>query len=512
MITLFFSFLVQNEKVYYPKFLMKQSKSQNTETTFFATQKKTVSNAQIVDQNSQKLVRLNYLLQNSTISTTSLLRKQKERSQGETQKAVDLSKDVSLYVSLVKKPINLLFSLDQFLFEFSKKTYQQKKTGEFFQQLKERKKLSLFYGHLSQKSLTKLFHKATQSKGFFSKNVLCLLERRLDVVLYRSGFTQTIAESRQCIAHRKVLVNGKPRTFPSFQVEPGDILSIAPTRKINDHLLKSLKTGQSQNDPKMVAPRSSIAEDFFRKLKKNLKPLPHFSTTSKNFDSKLVCLLFINFLCTQIKKRAFYNLKHTTLTRGDDKSLFLTFLKWKLLGNRTPKKMTFHKTRSFWNQKETQFNKNAQKVVYPHLGYIRQHPVFWNRELINSKYTPFVFGKNQGQSFKFQQKNRRALIQKNDKRREILQCYRHCFLVFLKHLENDTKFHGLVDLHFKKFMSTTFFYKHKESFSKTLAFRVVKPLHLEISYKLFHVIYLYSPQRVNFPFYIDLDLIRRSLR
>ena len=493
---------------------MKQSTLQNAETTFFANQKKTVSNAQILEQNSQKLVKLNYLLQNSKISTTSSLWKQKERSESEAQKAVDLSKDVSLYVSLVKKPINLLFSLDQFVFEFSKKTYQQKKTGEFFQQLKERKKLSLFYGHLSQKSLTKLFTKATQSKGFFSKNVLCLLERRLDVVLYRSGFTQTIAESRQCIAHKKVSVNGKSITFPSYQVEPGDILSIAPTTKtkINLHLLKSLKTGQSQNYPKVVAPRSSIAEDFFSKLKKNLNPLPWFSTTSKNFDSKLVCLLLINFLCTQIKNKAFYNLKHTTLTQGDEKSLFLASLKWKILGSRTPKKMTFHKTRSFWNQKETQLNKNAQKILYPNLGYIRQHPVFWSRELINSKYTSFVFGKNQGQSFKFQQKNRRALTQKNDKRREILQCYRHCFLVFLKHLENNTKFHGLVHLHFKKFMSTKFFYKHKESFSRTLAFRVMKPPHLEISYKLFHVIYLYSPQRVNFPFYIDLDLIRRSLR
>ena len=500
---------------------MKHYKLQNVETTFFANQKKTVSNAQILDQNSQKLVKLNYLLQNSKISTT-------KKSENEAQKAVDLSKDVSLYVSLVKNPINLLFSLDQFLFEFSKKTYQQKKTGEFFQQLKERKKLSLFYGHLSQKSLTKLFTKATQSKGFFSKNVLCLLERRLDVVLYRSGFTQTIAESRQCIAHKKVIVNGKSITFPSFQVEPGDILSIAPTTRtnINDHLLKSLQTGQSKNYSKIAAPskktfleRSSIAEDFFSKLKKNFKPLPQFSTTSKSFESKLVCRLLINFLCTQIKNRASYTLKHVTSssfmkrnTQGDKKSLFLTFLKWKILGNRTPKKMIFHKTRSFSNQKETQFNKNAQRVVYPDLGYIRQHPVFWSREFINSKYTPFVFGKNQGQSFKFQQKNRRVLSQKNHKRREILQCYRHCFLVFLKHLENDTKFHGLVDLHFKKFVSTKFFYKHKESFSKTLAFRVTKPLHLEISYKLFHVIYLYSPQRVNFPFYIDLDLIRRSLR
>ena len=118
---------------------MKQSTLQNAETTFFANQKKTVSNAQILEQNSQKLVKLNYLLQNSKISTTSSLWKQKERSESEAQKAVDLSKDVSLYVSLVKKPINLLFSLDQFVFEFSKKTYQQKKTGEFFQQLKERK-------------------------------------------------------------------------------------------------------------------------------------------------------------------------------------------------------------------------------------------------------------------------------------------------------------------------------------------------------------------------------------
>ena len=111
---------------------MKQSTLQNAETTFFANQKKTVSNAQILEQNSQKLVKLNYLLQNSKITTTSSLWKQKERSESEAQKAVDLSKDVSLYVSLVKKPINLLFSLDQFVFEFSKKTYQQKKTGEFF--------------------------------------------------------------------------------------------------------------------------------------------------------------------------------------------------------------------------------------------------------------------------------------------------------------------------------------------------------------------------------------------
>ena len=71
----------------------------------------------------------------------------------------NIFKNLSLYLSIIEKPINLLFSIDQFIFEFSKKTYQQKKSGEFFQQLKERKKLSLFYGHLTKKQLINLFNK-----------------------------------------------------------------------------------------------------------------------------------------------------------------------------------------------------------------------------------------------------------------------------------------------------------------------------------------------------------------
>ena len=67
-------------------------------------------------------------------------------------KKVDLSKDFLLYFSIIKKPLNLLFSMDQFLFEFSKKKYQQKKTGEFLQQLKERKKLSFFLWFVNSKT------------------------------------------------------------------------------------------------------------------------------------------------------------------------------------------------------------------------------------------------------------------------------------------------------------------------------------------------------------------------
>lgn len=488
----------------------------------FLNQKHTLLSDKIEDGGSQKLLDLNYLLQKSKIS---LLKKGSFQVKPHgIGKAVP--KDLSLYVSLVKKPINLLFSLDQFLFEFSKKTYQQKKTGEFLQQLKERKKLSFFYGHLSQKTLTGLFRKATQSKGFFSKNLLCLLERRLDVVVFRSGFAQTIAEARQRITHKKVLVNGKPLTFPTYQVEPGDVLSMAPTTKtkINGHLLEHLKTRPSPNHTKMLAAPSKnafwggrIQEDFFSKLTQNLQSLPHFSPSPQSFQSKLVCILLIQFLCTQLKNRASYVLKGASLEqlkKGEflegEKGFFLTLLKWKLSGLK--KRDAFSNTSKaplFKNRRESALDK-AQRILYPELGYVRQHPLFWSRELINSNYSPLVGGRDGGQPF--QQKNRRVSPGELAKRRGVQRSFRESFLLFLKQLEKDTQFQGLVGLHFHKFMSPKLSPTYGNSFSKTLVFRVIKPLHLEISYNLFHVIYLFSPQRVNFPFFIDLDLIRRSLR
>ena len=484
----------------------------------FLNQKHTFPSDKIEDGGSQKLLDLNYLLQKSKIS---LFQKGsfQDLPTGPHGIGKAVPKDLSLYVSLVKKPINLLFSLDQFLFEFSKKTYQQKKTGEFLQQLKERKKLSFFYGHLSQKTLTELFRKATQSKGFFSKNLLCLLERRLDVVVFRSGFAQTIAEARQRITHKKVLVNGKPLTFPTYQVEPGDVLSMAPTTKtkINGHLLEHLKTKPSPNHTKMLAARPKnaflggrIQEDFFSKLTQNLQSLPQFSPSPQSFQSKLVCLLLIQFLCTQLKNRASYVLKQGSLEHNGEKGLFLTLLKWKLSGLK--KRDAFSNTSKapfFQNKRESALDK-AQRILYPELGYVRQHPLFWSRELINSNYSPLVGVRDGGQPF--QQKNRRVSTGELAKRRGVQRSFRESFLLFLKQLEKDTQFQGLVGLHFHKFMSPKSAPTYGNSFSKTLVFRVIKPLHLEISYNLFHVIYLFSPQRVNFPFFIDLDLIRRSLR
>ena len=125
-----------------------------------------------------------------------------------------------------KNPVNLLFSNDQFLYEFLLKYPQRKKTSEYKLQLKEQKKLSLFYGCLSKKQIRKYFIESHSSKGEFAKQFIGLLERRLDVIIYRSQFVKNILTARQLISHKKVLVNQKIISIPSYLVNPGDIISI----------------------------------------------------------------------------------------------------------------------------------------------------------------------------------------------------------------------------------------------------------------------------------------------
>ena len=195
----------------------------------------------LITSSSPKLLKLKSLLENSKKSNTKILLLDSTKKMEEKSK--DLTKDLSIYLSVIEKPINLLFSIDQFLFEFSKKTYQQKKTGEYFQQLKERKKLSLFYGGLSRKQLVNFFNKVQFKKGYFSKNLFSLLERRLDVVLYRSGITKTVSQARQLIKHKKILVNENLVSVPSFLIDSGDFISIKPEtgNLLSDQIVKSVK-------------------------------------------------------------------------------------------------------------------------------------------------------------------------------------------------------------------------------------------------------------------------------
>jgi len=103
-------------------------------------------------------------------------------------------------------------------------------------QLREKQKARRYY-QLLEGQFRNLFEKANSMKGITGENMLALLERRLDNVIYRMGFGTSRAQSRQLVRHGHVNVNGRRVDIPSFVVKPGDVVSIRENSKNNPTIL-----------------------------------------------------------------------------------------------------------------------------------------------------------------------------------------------------------------------------------------------------------------------------------
>ena len=108
---------------------------------------------------------------------------------------------------------------------------QGKKVSEYGLQLKEKQKAKFIYGVL-EKPFRNNFEKAKKIKtGTTGDNMMILLERRLDNVMFRLGYGRTRTEARQIVDHKQVLVNGKCVNIPSYLVKAGDVIEIRDTKK-----------------------------------------------------------------------------------------------------------------------------------------------------------------------------------------------------------------------------------------------------------------------------------------
>ena len=106
-----------------------------------------------------------------------------------------------------------------------------KKVSEYGLQLREKQKAKFIYGVL-EKPFRNNFEKAKKLKyGTTGENLMILLELRLDNVMFRLGYGRTRTEARQIVDHKHVLVNGKCVNIPSYQVKPGDVISIKEKAK-----------------------------------------------------------------------------------------------------------------------------------------------------------------------------------------------------------------------------------------------------------------------------------------
>jgi len=100
-----------------------------------------------------------------------------------------------------------------------------RKVSEYGMQLREKQKAKFIYGVL-EKPFRNYYTKAEKMEGMTGENLMVLLERRLDNVVFRMGFGRTRRETRQIVDHKHVLVNGKCVKIPSYLVKAGDVIEI----------------------------------------------------------------------------------------------------------------------------------------------------------------------------------------------------------------------------------------------------------------------------------------------
>lgn len=101
----------------------------------------------------------------------------------------------------------------------------RRKKSEYATQLNEKQKVKFVYG-LLEKQFRNTFEKADKAPGNTGENLLIMLERRFDNVVYRMGFAATRREARQLVSHGHFLVNGKKANIPSMQLNEGDVIAV----------------------------------------------------------------------------------------------------------------------------------------------------------------------------------------------------------------------------------------------------------------------------------------------
>lgn len=123
----------------------------------------------------------------------------------------------------------------------------RKKVTDYGQQLREKQKVKRAYG-LLEKQFRGYYEKATRMKGVVGENMLSLLERRLDNVVYRLGIGDSRSESRQIVNHGHICVNGKTVNIPSYIVKVGDEIAIKESSR-------NLPKFAQLKDMKIVVPK-----------------------------------------------------------------------------------------------------------------------------------------------------------------------------------------------------------------------------------------------------------------
>jgi small subunit ribosomal protein S4 len=118
----------------------------------------------------------------------------------------------------------------------------RKKISDYGIQLFAKQKIKGYYGNITEKQFRKIYKEAERKKGDTGENLIQLLERRLDTVVYRMKFASTVFASRQLINHGHILVNDKRLNIPSAIIKNGDKIEIKESSKTHEFIIASTQS------------------------------------------------------------------------------------------------------------------------------------------------------------------------------------------------------------------------------------------------------------------------------
>ncbi len=152
------------------------------------------------------------------------------------------------------------------------------------EQLREKQKVKRIY-FILEKQFRNYFEKARRQKGVTGENLLFMLERRLDNVVYRSGFSTSRRQARQLVNHGHVTVNDKKVNIPSFQVKAGDTVAVKPASHKNTHVEGAWQTASGRGRPQWL---TSNGKD----LSVVVSSLPNRQDIDANINEQLIVELY----------------------------------------------------------------------------------------------------------------------------------------------------------------------------------------------------------------------------
>ena len=159
-----------------------------------------------------------------------------------------------------------------------------RKMSEYGLQLREKQKAKFIYGVL-EKPFRNYFKKASKMPGQTGENLMILLERRLDNVVFRMGFARTRKEARQIVDHKHVLVNGKQVNSPSYLIKAGDVIEIKEGCKSSQRYKDIVEVTGGRTVP-------SWLEADQENLKGEIKELPKREEIDVPVDEMLIVELY----------------------------------------------------------------------------------------------------------------------------------------------------------------------------------------------------------------------------